>query len=142
MAGPIDSGDDVIANINMVPFIDIALVLLVIFMVTSTYIVQQAIEVNLPAAATGSERSPATIGIVVTTDGGLWLNGERTERRALLELMRSEAAQDGAVQATIAADRGVAYGEVADVLDLVIQAGIRTYALNVERREREPDARP
>jgi biopolymer transport protein ExbD len=66
MAGQVDQDDDeVIAAINMVPFIDISLVLLIIFMVTSSYIVKAAIEVDLPTAATGSDAAPSTIGLVV-----------------------------------------------------------------------------
>ena len=46
-----NDGDDVIASINIIPFVDIVLVLLVIFMVTSTVIVKAAIKVDLPTAA-------------------------------------------------------------------------------------------
>lgn len=137
MAGMIDDGDDVIANINMVPFIDIALVLLIIFMVTSSYIVQQAIEVRVPAAASGGEVAASTLGIEVPVQGSILLNGDPIERDALLGALRREVSADAAIQAMIAADRETDYGRVMDVVDLVIQAGIRTYALNVERRPEE-----
>lgn len=139
MSDFLDEDDDVIASINMVPFIDITLVLLIIFMVTSTYIVQQAIEVNVPRAASGSELSPSTLGIEVPITGELRLNGVEISRDALLASLRQEVEADSTVQAMIAADRAADYGRVMDVVDLVIQAGISTYALNVERRPAEDE---
>ncbi|TVR03198.1 MAG: biopolymer transporter ExbD [Deltaproteobacteria bacterium] len=143
MAGPIDSGDnDVIASINMIPFIDIALVLLIIFLVTSSYIVSHSIQVNLPAAASGGEATASTVGIAVESDGSLRLNGTPVQRDALLQALRNEVANDPATQAIIAGDRGAEYGIVVDVLDLVIQAGMRSYQLNIERRPAEGTSTP
>jgi biopolymer transport protein ExbD len=56
MAGAASSSDDEISGINVTPFVDIALVLLIIFMVTAKYIVSQSIPVDLPEAATGQEQ--------------------------------------------------------------------------------------
>ena len=134
MAGGFDhDDDDVIADINMVPFIDISLVLLIIFMVTSSYIARQAIEVELPTAASGSEVSPSTIAIVVERDGQLYFNGEATTVDALPALVRAEVELDEAVQAIVAGDRGVDYGAVIDVVDIIKLNGVRTFALNIER---------
>lgn len=133
MAGGFDDDDDVIASINMVPFIDISLVLLIIFMVTSAYIVRQAIEVELPSAASGGDVAPSTLAIVVEADGSLWLNGEELTQDALSARVREEVAADPDVQAIIAGDRTVDYGVVIDVVDVIKLEGIRTFALNIER---------
>ena len=138
MAGAIEAEDDeIIASINMVPFIDISLVLLIIFMVTSSYIVRQAIEVDLPSAASGGEIAPTTLGIVVLADGTVAFNGEIIDQPALADAIAAEVAADSEVQAAIAADRTVAYGVVIDVVDLVKQAGVQTFALNIEREQGE-----
>lgn len=138
MAGGFESDDDdVIASINMVPFIDISLVLLIIFMVTSSYIVRQAIDVDLPSAASGSEVPPTTIAIVVEADGTVSLNGERMSLQALRSAVEAEVAADESVRAIIAGDRTVDYGVVIDVVDVVKLAGVNGFALNIER-EVEP----
>ncbi|MFT4705126.1 MAG: biopolymer transport protein ExbD [Bradymonadia bacterium] len=125
--------DDVIADINMVPFIDISLVLLIIFMVTSSYIARQAIEVELPTAASGSEVSSSTIAIVVERTGQVYFNGAPTTPQDLPALVRAEVAIDENVQAIVAGDRGVDYGAVIDIVDIIKLNGVRTFALNIER---------
>ena len=137
MAGSLqdDDNDDVIASINMVPFIDISLVLLIIFLVTSSFIVRQAIEVDLPRAASGSESAPGTIAITLTADLQLYLNGEVIQQPELAARVRAEADLDENVRAIISADRGVDYGAVVDIIDTVKLNGVRAFALNIERRE-------
>ena len=134
MAGGFEQDDDdVIASINMVPFIDISLVLLIIFMVTSSYIVRQAIDVDLPTAASGSQVAPTTIAIVVEADRTVSLNGERLPLEALRAAVEAEVAADPTVRAIIAGDRAVDYGLVIDVVDAVKLAGVEGFALNIER---------
>lgn len=129
-----DDQDDVIAAINMVPFIDISLVLLIVFLVTSSIIVNQTIEVNLPKAASGSESAPSTVAITVTRDGTLYFNGEPSSSNAIATAMRLEADADPNVRAIISADRDVDYGIVIDVIDVVKRNGASAFALNVEAK--------
>lgn len=134
MAGGLQGGnDEVIAHINITPFVDIVLVLLIVFMVTSTYIARAAIDVELPRAASGGERVESTLNLVLTKDGTLLLNGNESTQAAVGEFIRREDGDKGALQAVIAADKGVAYGRVVDVIDLVKQGGIKKFALNIER---------
>lgn len=136
MAGGLqqEESEDLIASINMIPFIDISLVLLIIFLVTSSIIVQQSIEVNLPRAASGAESAPSTVGITVTADGSVYFNGEPTTMAALAGQMRREADADASVRAVISADRDVDYGVIIDVIDVVKLNGASAFALNVEAR--------
>jgi biopolymer transport protein ExbD len=133
VAGILEDDEDIIASINMVPFIDISLVLLIIFMVTSSHIVRQGIEVDLPTAASGGDIAPTTLAIVVGADGTIELNGEPTTMSALPALVDAEVAASPEVQAAIAADRTVDYGVVMDVVDVVKLAGVAAFALNIER---------
>ena len=70
MAGKIGNDDDVIADINVTPLVDIMLVLLIIFMLTANLIAKQAIEVELPKAAQGSTPPATTLAITLTRAGG------------------------------------------------------------------------
>lgn len=134
MAGGFEQdNDDVIASINMVPFIDVSLVLLIIFLVTSSYIVSQAIQVDLPQAASGSETTPSTLAVVLEANGNLSFNGEGISWEQLPERIATEVGNDESVQAIIAADRGVDYGRVMDIIDEVKQGGVASFALNIER---------
>jgi len=138
MAGGFDTDeDDVIAAINMVPFIDICLVLLIIFMVTSSYIVRAAIEVDLPSAASGSDVAPSTVLVEIQQDGSMFFNGEPTTLDALPALVEAEVASEDTVNAIIAGDRRVDYGVVIDVVDVVKLAGVASFALNIDREAEE-----
>ena len=78
MGAKIGGDDDAIAEINIVPFVDIILVVLIIFMVTTPFIMKPSINVNLPKAASGEESSPAKLNVSITNDGQLTLNGQPT----------------------------------------------------------------
>lgn len=125
---------DVIAEINVVPFVDIALVLLIIVMVTSAAIVRSALAVDLPRAASAGAAVESTLNIVYTRDQQLLLNGERTTEGELAATTRAQSAANPGLQAVIAADQGVPYGAVVAVIDLLKQNGVTTFALNIERR--------
>lgn len=130
------NGDDegVLAQINIIPFVDIVLVLLIIFMLTSVAIVRASMVVNLPKAATGGSRVESTVNIVCNKDGGLLLNGAAATTEQIAEHVKRESQTNPKLQAVIAADKGVAYGRVVDLIDLVKRNGVTAFALDVERQ--------
>ena len=70
MAGKLSGNDDEpISEINIVPFVDIILVVLIIFMVTTPFIMKPSLNVNLPQASTGDETAPSELSISVNTAG-------------------------------------------------------------------------
>ncbi len=134
MAGMQKGGDDdLIADINVTPFVDVVLVLLIIFMVTSTAIVRAAIEVDLPKAASGGQAVETTINIVITKEGDLKLNGLDSTEEAISAFIKKEIVDSPKMQAVIAADKGVPYGNVVRIIDVVKSNGIKSFALNIER---------
>ena len=124
--------DDIIADINITPFVDIILVVLIIFMVTATYIVRQSIKVNLPEAATGESTEHTSLGIALDINGNLTLDGEPITRDALRIFIRQEKAKDPDIICLIAADRAVTHGQVIEIIDLVKQEGVAKFAINIE----------
>jgi biopolymer transport protein ExbD len=125
--------DDVIAAINIIPFVDIVLVLLVIFMVTSTVIVKAAIQVDLPKAANAGTAVEDTLNLVVTAERALLLDGEPIGYDAAAARIRARAAANRKLQAVISADRRLPYGDVVNVIDMVKGSGVASFALNIER---------
>ena len=121
-----------ITDINVTPLVDIVLVLLIIFMVTTSYIVNPSIKVDLPKAATGSDQVKTTLGLTLTKDGSLYLNGDKTDDAGLQRYIATELPKNPDLQAVIAADKVVPHGSVVHVIDLVKRAGVRKFAINVE----------
>ena len=127
-----------IVDINVTPLVDITLVLLIIFMVTASYIVSPAIKVDLPKAASGSEQTKTTLALTLMKDGALYLNGDRSSDAAVVQYIGSELPKNPDLQAIIAADRVVPHGDVVHVIDLVKRAGIHRFAINVDPGTRTP----
>ncbi|HXJ18688.1 MAG TPA: biopolymer transporter ExbD [Polyangia bacterium] len=125
--------DGPIASINIIPFVDIVLVLLVIFIVTSAAIVRASLKVDLPRAAAGGAKVVSTLNLALDRGGELTLDGRPTSPTAARTELQAAVARDPAAQAVIAADRTVPYGKVMEVIDLVKGAGIAGFALDVER---------
>jgi biopolymer transport protein ExbD len=86
----LDEDDGPIASINIVPFVDIVLVLLIIFMLTSTAIVRSALKVELPKAASGGDEVAATLNLVYTKDGKLLLNGQESTESVVVDYIKAE----------------------------------------------------
>jgi biopolymer transport protein TolR len=142
-AGPSSYEDDdgggsaMIADINVTPLVDITLVLLIIFMVTAPMIVNNpSIKVELPKAASGDETLKSTLALTLQREaaGGysLYANGEKTDETKVREMIPSMLEKNKDLQAIIAADKGISYGDVVHVVDLVKTLGVHKFALNTD----------
>ena len=135
MAGITEEQDDdgVIAQINVVPFVDISLVLLIIFMLTASIIAKADIPVDLPRAANGNDLVEPTLNVVITAGGDLFVDGAAVSADALSAEVRRRFEAEPKVRAVIAADKAVRYEHVVHVIDVVKSAGVTSFALNIER---------
>jgi biopolymer transport protein ExbD len=132
MAGQIQDEDEAITGINVTPLVDITLVLLIIFMVTATYIVKQTIEVELPRAAHGGETVKKTFALVVTKEGKAFLNGAPTDDAGLVTAVQEARGRGEEVQAIVAADKNATHGTVTHLLDVLKGAGVVRFAIQIE----------
>ena len=130
-----EHGDEMIASINVTPLVDITLVLLIIFMVTATSIVKDAIADDLPRAASGGEPVAPTLAFVLDRDGRLYLDGALTTAESAREAVRAALAKSPEARALISADRAVSHGRVVEVIDLAKREGLTRFAIDVEREE-------
>ena len=125
--------EDVISSINITPLVDIFLVLLIIFMITSSVIDQQEIRINLPKAAHAGTEAPKASGLVMDKAGNLFLDGVPSDSARIVVELRNAAAADPDHQVLIAADQDLAYRQVVRLIDMVRGCGIVKYALKVVR---------
>jgi biopolymer transport protein TolR len=132
MGAPQSNDDDMISGINVTPLVDVVLVLLIIFMVTATFIATPSIKIDLPKAATGDSTPPSSLGLVLAKDGTLYLNGEPADHARVKEFIAAELAEEKQVQAIISADKDVAHGSVIGLIDMIKTAGVTKFAINVE----------
>ena len=106
MALPSSQSEDMISGINVTPLVDVVLVLLVVLMVTATYIASRAIPVDLPSGKTG-EVAQAPLAISVDKQGGLFLDGAPINESDLHTRLRAARARSKDLRAVIAADGSV-----------------------------------
>ena len=130
--------DDLIVGINVTPLVDIVLVLLVILMVTASYVASQSIPLELPRAATG-EAAPQLLAVTIDQHGAISLDASPIDERALREHVRRMQRQAGgaALTAAIAADGRARHAQVVRVVDVLRQERVTRFALHVEAA-REP----
>lgn len=121
-----------IVGINVTPFVDITLVLLIIMMVSSTYIVSQTLKVELPRSASSDETTSRTYVVTISSEGELSFNDQPVTLDALASQLKQANAKNE-VQLVITADRAAQHGRVVEVIDSAKQANVTKFAINVER---------
>ena len=134
MAMKADLDNEAIAEINVVPLVDIILVVLIIFMVTAPMIMKPTINVNLPKAASGDQTAPSKLNIALTADGRINLNGVFADEETVKQKALDEIAKNPEVQAVISADKDVPHGKVIGLLDIVKTAGVKKFAISIEKK--------
>ncbi|HET7540661.1 MAG TPA: biopolymer transporter ExbD [Polyangiaceae bacterium] len=131
MAAQTNDADEMISGINITPLVDVVLVLLVVLMVTSSYLASQGIPIDLPKGATG-ESTPSVLSVSVTRDGALFLDGSPASDREFRARVHGAYAANHELRAVIAADGGAAHRNVVRVIDLLRQERVTRFALNVD----------
>ena len=134
MAGSIDSGDkDVYDDINITPMLDLAYVLMLIFIIMTTASVQ-GIKVNLPKASdTPSLAKPQTKAITITADGTMYLDTYPVSLPELETQLRNAKAVNPNLPVIVKADSSIAYDKVVQVLDLLGRLDITQLGLVTQR---------
>ena len=127
-------GRRTINEINMVPFIDVMLVLLIIFMVTAPLITPSVIK--LPTVGKAAKQPDLVVQIIIGKDNSLELKAkEKTSKTSLKDLAGAvRLAQAGATNSAvvISADRSIKYESVVKVMDTLQRAGVQRVGLSVQ----------
>jgi biopolymer transport protein ExbD len=134
MSGQIDSGEkDVYDDINITPMLDLAYVLMIIFIIMTTATVQ-GIKVNLPkASAAPTLAKPQTKAVTITADGTIYLDTFPVSMTQLESLLRQYKAANPNLPVIIKGDATVQYQKVVDVLDLMGRLDITQLGLVTQR---------
>jgi biopolymer transport protein ExbD len=134
--GDDDAGGGMISDINVTPLVDITLVLLIIMMVAAPIIANNpSIKVELPKAASGDETQKTTLSFTLSKkpDGSagydLYLNGEKVDEAKATQVTTDLVTKNRDIQAVIAGDKGIAYGDVMHIVDLVKTLGVTKFAM-------------
>lgn len=122
------TGDDIVAEINITPLTDIFLVLLIIFMVTTSVISSQGKNVDLPSSAVASQ-TPAGVTVTITAEDEVAIDGAVVAGEAIAPALKAalDKAKDKVV--VLRGDRAVVLGRAVSILDMAQEAGATSIAL-------------
>ena len=121
-----------IAAINVTPLVDVVLVLLIILMITAPAIYQSAIKVQLPSAKSGEGTDKSPLSFSITKEGDVLWEKDKLDWVTLGQRLAGWKSEPGKDTAVISADQATQHGTVIKLMDILRQAGITRFALNVE----------
>jgi len=124
--GTQDDTDEVMNEINMTPFVDVMLVLLIIFIITVP-VMKHAVDIDLPQASTQlQDVKPQAVRLAVDAAGAYWWNDERiVDDISLQALLDGEAAKSPQPELHIRGDKDVRYERVAQAMAAAQRSGLR-----------------
>lgn len=127
-----DGDDDpIVAEINVTPLTDIFLVLLIIFMVTSTALTQQGAPVDLPRSGSGVAR-PDGLVVTATADDRIEVDGVPVELAGLADLLRAKLEENGTRSVILQGDRMVVLERAIEIMSAAREAGAEKIAIATE----------
>jgi biopolymer transport protein ExbD len=130
-----EEGDgEIIAEINITPLTDVFLVLLIIFMVTSSVIANTGKNVKLPEAQEASATPPQAVNVTIAADGSVQVDGAAVTREALRAAIEAALAKTEEKQVILRGDGDIPYKDAVYVLDQAQLAGAEGFALATSKK--------
>ncbi len=129
----IDDNEKEISEINMTPFVDIVLVILIIFMATATFIVEGKIPLNLPKAETSEakEIKESKIEISIKKDGTIYINGNKILKNQIEKQLEELKKKDTVI--ILRADKDTPFENIVFVVDKCRKLGIEKYLIETDK---------
>jgi biopolymer transport protein ExbD len=119
------------AEINIIPLVDVVLVLLIIFMATTAFVKESGLKMELPTAKSTETRQDEQkdLSIALTRDGKIYLNAQISSIAQVGLAMREAAKRNATTPVIIKGDENIEYKRVVEVMDLAKQSGLPKVAL-------------
>jgi len=128
------SDDSLMSEINVTPFVDVVLVLLVIFIVTAPTLLKESIGLKLPKSQTSDAAQSQTLGVAVNIQGQILLDGVPLEEEQFLATVAEKVKSNPTIQGLLSADKEAKHGDVVRAIDLLKRAGVERFAVEVVKQ--------
>lgn len=117
---------NLIAEINITPFTDVILVLLIIFMITTPLILQSSIKVSLPAAESATPINNSNqVDIIINNEGVIYLGKEALTRKELKTKISAMLKDNSEIGVILYSDKLVRFRDIVGILDLLNELGVK-----------------
>lgn len=131
--GHLENGDE--ADINLAPMLDIVFIMLIFFIVTTSFVRESGIEVNRPGARTAQPRKNANILIALAPNGEIWIDRRAVDIRSVRAVIERLRAENPEAAVVIQGDREANIGLLVRVMDQVRMAGVTNLSIAATRQE-------
>ncbi|MBK9517541.1 MAG: biopolymer transporter ExbD [Anaeromyxobacter sp.] len=130
-------GEELIGGVNTTPLVDVTLTLLIVFIVTASFVVDRTMPVQLPTAASAEATPPSLLTIAIAASGEVYLNGapgrlEDIQLAVDAARARAGGAPDVKLAGFVSADVAAPYGKFAEAVDRLRLAGVTEIALDTQ----------
>lgn len=122
-----------IADINMTPLIDMVFILLIFFIVTTSFVKETGVDVSRPSAKTAVSKELANILIAIKPNGEVWMDGRQIDQRAVRANVERMHAENPEGSVIILADKEAKTGLLIEVMDQARLAGVANVSIAAER---------
>ncbi|CCE25628.1 MULTISPECIES: ExbD/TolR family protein [Methylotuvimicrobium] len=126
------STSDQISDIDMTPMLDIVFIMLIFFIVTTSFVKESGIDVNRPTAQTAEKKEQANIIVSIKANGEIWIDKRAVDVRAVRANVARLQAENPLGSVIIAADRDTKTHVLVQVMDQIRLAGITNAAIATE----------
>lgn len=123
-----------ITEINMTPFVDIVLVILIIFLLTATVMMPRTFSISLPKATQAEKMEKIVVIVSVDREGRMAINGTRVYQETDFKAVFEELVRGKEPQAVIAADKEVKHGTIIDIIDRLKRLKVERIGIEVEQQ--------
>jgi biopolymer transport protein ExbD len=127
-----------VAEINVTPFVDVVLVLLVIFMITAPAFLKDRIGIQLPKTVTADAKGPDTVGLAINRQGQFLWNGTVLSEAEVEREAAAAVKSNPEVQALLSADVDSRHADLVRAIDALKRAGLQRFAIQVEKNQARP----
>ena len=121
-------------EINLTPMLDIVFIMLIFFVVTSSFVKESGVDVNRPSASTAERKQQGNIMIAITRDGEVWIDRRRVEPHAVRTQVERLHAENPEGEVVIQADRNSRSGLLVQVIDQARLAGVENVAIAADAK--------
>jgi len=119
-------------DINITPFTDVVLVLLIVFMVATPALYESNLKVELPQGTTPADDTGKDVAVTIDAEGGIYLDDRRVSLEDLGRAMLEMTAMGKETRVIVNGDRNVKYDAVIDVMDTLARSGVKSPGLGIE----------
>ncbi len=124
------------AEINITPMLDVVFIMLIFFIVTTSFVKETGVDISRPSSSQAKEVKKGNILVAIKDDGAIWINKQQVDIRAVRSRVEKMHAENPEANAVIIADRGSRTGDLVEVMDQIKSAGVPGISIAAEKSER------